>query len=174
MGNSTPLATTSGQSVPVVAAFKDDFESDSGHWTSVGGWGRVDDPQRGGFVYQDSPGTNYPDNADTSLTSDAISLAGVKNPRLLFSEKHDLEENADEVAVEISADGKEWESIATFSGTADWSDQSLSLRQWEGGPVYVRFALTSDFANNQDGFSLDDLRIIGDPAYTRAGAKGCG
>lgn len=164
LGNASSTATATGTSVPATIAFKDDFEADSGQWTAAGGWARVSVPGRG-MAYTDSPNGAYPDNADSKLTSKPISLAGVKNPRLLFSEKHDTEARYDFARVEISDNGgKSWSELAKYDGTQDWTDRNFDLKAYEGKTVQVRFRVTSDGSIDKDGLYVDNLRIAGDPA----------
>ena len=163
LGNASGLATTSGTSVPAVIAFADDFETDSRSWKATGDWGRVQDGPHG-YVYEDSPGTVYPSNAKATLTSVPIDLSQVKNPRLLFSEKHELEDGFDTVEVEVCREGHRWEPLVSITGKSDWSDRSVSLQPYEGQKVRIRFRLTSDASVNLDGISLDNVKIAGDPA----------
>jgi subtilisin family serine protease len=164
LGNVSGTASTSATSIAAAVPFKDDFDTDNGNWTSAGGWGKVDVDGRG-KVYTDSPNGAYPDNANTTLTSSAIDLGAVKNPRLLFSEKHDTEARYDFAHVEVSADGgKHWDEVAKYDGTSDWTDRNVDLKSYEGKSINVRFRMTSDGSIDKDGFYVDNLKIAGDPA----------
>lgn len=163
MGNATGTATASGTSLPAVVAFADDFETDSGKWRAAGGWGRAREEGHG-FVYQDSPGGIYPQNAKGSIVSTPIDLAGLRNPRLTFSARVQTEPGFDNGRVQVSRDGKTWDTLETMTGTHDWAEHGLDLKSYEGQKIRLRFELTSDSSVNYDGVSIDSVRIAGDPA----------
>lgn len=163
LGNVSGTATTSGMSVAAAVAFKDDFETDSGYWTTNGSWALVDSSGHG-KVYTDSPKGSYPGNSDTWIASKPISLAMLSNPRLLFSEKHDTEAHYDFARVEVSADGgKQWDELARYDGYANWTDHNLDLKGYEGKTIQLRFRMTSDGSIDKDGVYIDNVKIAGDP-----------
>lgn len=163
LGNASGLVTAEGDSLAAAVAFKDDMEADNNNWTADKPWGKVTDAAQG-KVYTDSPNGAYDSNANTSLTSKAIDLSTVQNPRLIFKEKHDTEANYDFAHVEVTADGgKTWSEVAKYDGTNDWTERNLDLGAYAGKTVQVRFRMTSDSSINKDGIYVDDVKIAGDP-----------
>lgn len=162
LGNSSGMAVAQGTTHPAVVLFEDDAEGE-GKWTAQPPWGKEVVPGRG-KVWSDSPGGAYQNNADTALTSIPISLAGVSNPVLFFSERHDLEARFDNVFLEVSADGGQtWKTHLTLTALSDWRTASVNLSEYEGQRIQIRFRLKSDKDTVKDGILLDDIFVAGEP-----------
>ncbi|MBI3910443.1 MAG: S8 family serine peptidase, partial [Armatimonadetes bacterium] len=114
--------------------------------------------------YTDSPGTQYVDNLDSSLTQvSEVSLAGFV-PILTFMAKTSLEFGFDLLHVEVSIDGgATWQQQKlVLTGTTNWSQYSVPLARYFGQSVKVRFRLVTDSSVTDDGVLLDDIRIGGE------------
>ena len=113
-----------------------------------------------------------------SRLSLAIDLTEVDNAALDFKIWHDLNEHTEYAHVAVSADGGEsWEILKgnhttdkdsndntvadRYSGRSDgWLDESVSLNDYTGGQILIRFETVSRFiVSNYRGMAIDDLRI---------------
>jgi carboxypeptidase T len=126
----------------------------------------------------DSPNGNYPNNTlNTLALASPIDLSDATSATLTFRARWDIEPRYDQVQVSASADGVAWTPLCgryTRPGSADqsqgepvfdgrmpeWVEESMDLNAFIGGPVYLRFRLTSDPAVQRDGFYFDDLQVI--------------
>lgn len=126
----------------------------------------------------DSPSGNYQNNTQNTLEiAEAIDLSDATSATLVFMAKWDIEPRYDQVQVLASADGSSWTPLCgryTRAGSADqsegepvfdgrqphWVEESMDLNAFVGGPVRLRFRLTSDGALREDGFYFDDLQVI--------------
>jgi hypothetical protein len=116
-------------------------------------------------AFEDSPQGNYPTNADRRLTLQ-INLAGVTRPVLKFSHKYSFETGYDYGLVEISQDNINWVTLNGFTGNtgSEWESRNYDagvLKNQTNG--YIRFRTTSNSANQQNGWSLDDVEILNNP-----------
>ncbi len=160
VGNKSPLVTTSAVVPGTRVVLDDDMDGFSNKWGGEG-WGRVSMDGRG-KVWTDSPGGEYENGANRSLTSPPINLAGVTGAAATFDYKHDLEQRFDKVTLEVSSDGgTSWTSVQEFTGKKQWERTRVDLSQWDGQTIQMRFHLTTDNAVTKDGFYLDRLVVAG-------------
>lgn len=132
-------------------------------WQTEGTWAPHRSPWLGwSRGFSDSPGANYEHNADSSLTSGPLSLAGVREPRLEFREHHTLESGYDHLRVEVQnvADGQ-WRELDRLTGSNFVSKRSYDLGAYAGKTVRVRLRLTSDGSGSAAGIDTGALRIVG-------------
>lgn len=157
VGKSSEVVTTSA-SVPAAVLAFDGNQADSFSSTS---WAQVQEPGRGP-VWTDSPGGDYANNANTAITSRAVSLQGMSGSKLIFDAKYATEAKYDTVKAEVSADGgKTWTAEATYSGGSDWKQQTVDLGKYDGQNIQFRFRLASDGSVSGDGFSFANAVIAG-------------
>jgi len=126
----------------------------------------------------DSPAGNYPDNADEVMTtSNPLDLTNALSARLNFKARWEMESGYDYTEVEVSDDnGTTWipqcgKYTISGSGNQDagqplyngfqlnWIKEDISLDDYLGKNVLLRFELKSDPANNYDGFYVDDVMV---------------
>ncbi|MFM7902723.1 MAG: T9SS type A sorting domain-containing protein, partial [Bacteroidota bacterium] len=126
----------------------------------------------------DSPFGNYNSNDyKTIRTTTAVNLANAVKAKLTFYAKWALEANYDYVQVQASIDnGATWSSLCgnyTVDGgnfqvpgeplyegfQTSWVQEEISLDDYIGYNVLVRFVLASDGFLEYDGFYFDDLSI---------------
>ncbi len=146
--------------------FIQDFEG-SVNWVADLPWAiTTDDASDPGHspthAYEDSPQGNYPANADRRLTMQ-VNLAGVTRPVLKFNHKYSFETGSDYGSVEISQDNINWITLNGFTGNtgSEWESRTYDvgvLKNQTNG--YIRFKSTSNSANQQNGWSLDDVEIF--------------
>lgn len=127
----------------------------------------------------DSEGTDYSDNANTSISLiNPINLTDVENPKLSFWAKWNIENNWDYVQLLISTNnGTTWTPISTnktnpgegsnqpngeplFDGVSNWVENTVDLSSFINQSVKFKFELHSDGSVTEDGFYFDDFTIL--------------
>jgi hypothetical protein len=168
-----------------IVKFVDNF--DSLQWNTTGTWGLVNtDFVTSSYSLTDSPTGDYQNDVTSSIqTTNAIDLKDVSTASLSFYAKWSLEKGYDYVQMEISADnGATWQpkcgkytSIGTstqgklnlplYDGVqSNWVKEEISLDEFVGKDILVRFSFKSDYKNYNDGFTfdgfyLDYFKVIG-------------
>lgn len=122
--------------------------------------------------------SNKGDESDMKLTRqfDLSTVSGEENPALEYSLWYDIETDYDYLYVMISTDGSQWEYLETdggtnynpvgsnygwgYTGVSDgWVQESVSLREYAGQKIWVRFEYVTDAAVNGEGFLLDNVAL---------------
>lgn len=129
-----------------------------GAWQAEGTWGRIDTPAGPGWA--DSPGGNYKNNENSSLTGPTIDLRGFDKPRLRYQASFDTENGNDRILVEASGDGVNWQQLQSHTGTSAWTTFESDLSAYEGGSVRLRYRLVTDSSVEKEGFSLGGLMVV--------------
>ena len=107
----------------------------------------------------------YTNGLNASLTSIPIDLSNASNPVLQFDHRYEIESGWDFGFVEASIDeGLTWSELESFTGSqSEWTSASLTLNDFTGsGAFQVRFRLQTDASVVDDGWNLDDIRLIAD------------
>lgn len=150
---------------PYCTIFSDDVESGNLGWTAQTPWAITSEmsysPTRS---WTDSPGGNYANNRNISLTSQPFDLSGYSGVKLDFWQVCDVELNWDYCYVEVSADGgTSWQTVASYTGAQTaWQAISLPLPQLDGAANgRIRFRFFSDGSIVRDGWHLDDIVLSG-------------
>lgn len=160
--------------------FVDDFSTLN--WKTTGNWGLTNSEfYSSNSAITDSPIEDYGANVGSSIqTINAINLKDVSTASLSFFAKWNLEKGYDYVQIEISSDnGASWQpkcgkytSIGTsaqgklnlplYDGQqSNWVKEEMTLDEFVGKDILVRFIFKSDYKENYDGFYLDDFKVIG-------------
>jgi len=151
---------------------EDGLESGTASFLLDAPWARTSSlADSGSWSLTDSPGGNYGDDVDVS----ARILAPVDIvawPILEFDHICITEATYDFGIVEVSTDfGNHWIELARYddddypgwndhsADPGDWEHESLSLAQFAGKKVEIRFRLLTDGYVNEDGWYLDNVRI---------------
>ncbi|OQC36064.1 MAG: Zinc carboxypeptidase precursor [Acidobacteria bacterium ADurb.Bin051] len=148
---------------PIVTFFADDVEQGNTGWTAQTPWAITTEAAHSPtHSWTDSPGTNYGNYADTSLTSPVLDLSAAHGVELVYAQRYDTESGWDFCRVEISTGGA-WSEVARFSGNATtWQTVTLPLPQLEGvATARFRFRLTSDGSVQRNGWWVDDIVVRG-------------
>lgn len=164
----TMVASTRSQS-PFNVEYTDDIESGVNGWTSTGTWNQVTaDSHSPATCWHDSPAGNYPDNADMSISSPVINLAGgsLLSRMLHFWCRYDLGDG-DEWELELSSALGTW-SMTLSGDQADWEKINLGLGPWgHVNDLTISFQLIADNdGNTGDGLFIDDVSITEGPYLT--------
>ena len=165
------VTTLAGQTVtrnvalePYCDVFSDNMENGTANWQADAPWVLV--AQTGGsptHAWTDSPGGNYANNLDISLSSIGLDLSQVNAPTLHFMHQCDTESGYDYGYVEASSDGgNSWQTLYQCDGQPSWQSQTADLSVYAGqANVKIRFRLKTDGSVTRDGWSVDDVRISG-------------
>ena len=151
------------------------------NWTSSGGWNTTSAKYTSApYSFTDSPGGNYPNNSNTSLTlNNAINLTGYLGATLEFQTQWDIEDNWDYAQVLISTNnGSSWEPLEgqytnpgtgsfqpsgepLFDGTQlSWVKETIDISNYINEEIKLRFTLVSDGSVVEDGIYVDDIKVI--------------
>ena len=171
------------------ALLNETFETDpfAARWTAgaapadVNTWARTNQysPAPPGYSVTDSPpfGTSYPDNNDSWIqTTNAVNLTGQKGCRLQYPLSVDTQVNSDLFYVSGRADA----AISSSDLLRGWwgygdIDDVVDISQFDGGPLYLRFGLTTDGFTPpvpMDGVYVDNVRVVClGSAYSSGGAS---
>lgn len=130
-------------------------------WRPEGTW------TRSGGGWDDSPGAHYANSSDLSLYVPVLDLSARHDTRLVFRESHRLESGYDQGLLQGSRDGQSWNTLQSYTGGAWMRKRSVDLSAYDGGPLHLRFRLTSDGSNTASGFRMGALRL-----ESREGSQG--
>ena len=182
-----------------VVLFADDFES--GTWPAGSGtWGITDpaDGHNSANSLNDSPGSNYPDNANTVMEMAAsVDLTGAMSGEVSFWAHWEIEDAWDGAFFEVSTNGGgSWTPVATQhtgnaadkaarfpagapvfdNNQAGWVLNTVNLSPWlTETDLKFRFRLGSDTSVTNSGFFVDDFEVHGGaPAGYFTGSRSAG
>lgn len=147
--------------VPMVPPVVYDFEGGTDGWKFEGEWGLTTTSYHSpSKSLTESPNGNYGNGWNTSATFGPIGLMGYASAQLTFWTKYEIETNYDNVYLEMSTNGAQWDRIEKFTGTQTmWMQKSYSLNDYLNKSVYIRFRFMSDASANKDGIYIDDFEI---------------
>jgi carboxypeptidase T len=134
----------------------------------------------GSYSITESPDDYYGSFQTSEITTvQSFDLSGYSHAVVQFYTKYDLENNYDRVQFFVSNDGGDnWTSqcgryttIGTddeeegepvyHNFTLDWVFEEISLADYLGETIQVKFRFEADQNNTRKGFHFDDFRIIG-------------
>lgn len=155
-----------------------DADNDLSLWNIDGSWSITDnDFTSEPFSFTDSPGGAYSNNTLTGMTlRDPISLEDQEEAILRYNARWDIEQGWDYAQLQISTDGVDWvsqcatntvignddqdEGEPLYSGVqSEWSAEEVSLSDYIGEEIYLRWRLVTDQFVTGDGIYIDDMRI---------------
>ncbi|GAB4196501.1 MAG: hypothetical protein Tsb002_29890 [Wenzhouxiangellaceae bacterium] len=142
--------------------FTDDMEAGVNGWTTTGNWAQTTEQANSPVLsWHDSPGGDYPNNQDTSLTSPLFDLSEASAVRLDFAHLCDTEDGFDFGRVEISSNGgSNWQEVYRCDNQPAWQQQSVDISSLDGSAnARIRFRLVTDTAVRDNGWYIDDVRI---------------
>jgi hypothetical protein len=131
------------------------------------------------YSMADSPGAEYVNNANAILTLDQpVDLLNYDIAFAEFYARWDIERNYDFVQFMVSENaGDTWLAMPgkytvlgtnnqdpgkpIYHGTQNsWVRERISLNQFAGKEIMIRFRLVSDFSITRDGFYFDDFEVF--------------
>ncbi|MCC5833411.1 MAG: hypothetical protein JJU20_01645 [Opitutales bacterium] len=171
LSNEVSGMTEAGMDYP----FLDDGEGGPNTWIPTAPWALSDQySYSGDYAWADSPYSNYENNiASQALTLAApMDLSSAEQPVLSFVHRYSFA-SGDTGNVEISTNnGGSWSTLVAYStGQTDWRRERHDLSSYTGAPsVLIRFRLTSDSTNNDEGWYIDDISVAEAPTTVPAPA----
>jgi hypothetical protein len=135
------------------------------------------------YSITDSPNANYQNNTNEELVLlNTIDLTNAIDAEIRFKAKWEIENDWDYVQFQVSTDGgNSWEAQCgtyTNPGTAnngglqpvgaplfdgvqsDWVQEVISLTDYLGEDIQVRFIIVTDGFVQEDGFYFDDFEVF--------------
>ena len=166
--SSADLTVPTGASPVFTAAFSDDVENGVLGWTTGGTdntWAITGESSHSPVnSWTDSPTSNYQNNANSWLQSQALDLSAFDTVTMTFWHIYSLESRYDFGFVEYSLDGgSTWEPVAEYTGSGNtWKQETLDLSALAHQPnARIRFRISTDSGVTSDGWHLDDIVISG-------------
>lgn len=173
------------QTIPVSKIFGNsrillnDEGNNMDNWNKTGNWGITNtDSFSSPSCITDSPNGNYSNNSQTSITSkNSYNLNNVQSAWISFKTKWNLENGYDFVTFEISENGGttwiqqcgEFTNLGSpyqmvnqpiYDGkSSEWKYEKISLSNYIGKNIMIRFRLKTDSAVSEDGIYLDDIKL---------------
>ncbi len=144
----------------------DNAEGTFGNWVTNDSWGQTSAQSHSPtHSFTDSPGGQYSVNSNNSMTlANAYNKLSEQVFLLSFYHRYSVEENYDFCNVEVSnSQDTSWQKIKSYTGSlADWTSQSFDLTPYTEGisSIRVRFRLFSDDFITDDGWYVDDIKLI--------------
>ncbi|MCA9797014.1 MAG: hypothetical protein KC910_34625, partial [Candidatus Eremiobacteraeota bacterium] len=114
-----------------------------------------------GLGWTESPNGNYAANLNTSLTTPAIDLAGLKAPRVELRYQCTTENGSDWCRLEAAGENGEWKPMGYMTGKVSNGFREVDLSEFKGQKIRLRLRFTSDSSNSGDGFLLEHLSVSG-------------
>ncbi len=164
------IPSTVTQWSAITGSLEDDFESGLSNWNTQGNWGLTTSTSHSGnYSVTDSPGGNYSNNQNVSITlSQPVSLQGASNLTLSYWYQSDFYYSYlhhDYLYVEISSNGSSWTEIAEYSDNNEHNSWTYAVHNLDNysswTEIYVRFRLVTGGSGTADGFYFDDFSLIG-------------
>ena len=151
--------------------FFNDVEAGEAGWTTGGSpnsWAITNlDAHSPTHSWTDSPGGDYPNNANNFVRTLAYDLSGTRHVQLSGWFKFALEAGYDYVYVDYSLNGgSSWSPtpLTSFNGFQDWHQETLDASVLDDQPnVALRFRFVSDQSVVEDGIYMDDLALSYEP-----------
>ena len=160
-----------------VVVFEDDGET-TDNWTSAQ-WGLTDEAYTSPeHSVTDSPYGNYGNDVNSNVTFDTIiNLTDVSMATLRFRAKWDIEKGYDYVQIMAKdAGSSNWVALhgnyssygnyyldndePVYDGVEEeWISEEISLQDFSGEEIMLRFTFYSDGSVKGDGFYFDDLSV---------------
>lgn len=150
---------------PITTLLFDDAEGGNIGWTADSPWAITTETSASPtHSWSDSPGGDYDDYEDASLTSPVLDLTWISGVSLEFSHVYEIEEGYDYGSVEVSTDGgSTWSTVVSYDGSqSSWTTEQIGLPQLDGvSNARIRFRFDSDVYISYDGWHIDDIAVRG-------------
>ena len=158
-------------------AFSDNWITNSNEWAETN-----EDYFSASTSITDSPNNNYYNNENSVITiNNEIDLSDYSYAEITFKAKWEIQSNFDYVQLEIYSDNSDYWipqcGIYTqsgggnhqnaygeplYSGNQDaWIEEKISLSDYLGESILIRFKIITNGFGRRDGFYFDDLEING-------------
>ena len=130
---------------------------DNSKWTGTDQWNSSVNPETGSVAYY------VPDAANQNETLTLINPITLPSggASLSFDTTQDTEQDFDFVHVELSVDGINYVTLASFSGFFAGT-RSLDISPYAGQSVKLRFRMSSDLIVSAPGWWVENIRVTSD------------
>jgi carboxypeptidase T len=151
--------------LPNCTLFNDTVDGANPGWTAQSPWGTSTTVAGNATkVWTDSPGGNYANNVDSSLTSPLLDFTSYEDVVLNFDQKCATEDGWDYGIVEISTNASSgtptWTEVSRCTGETAWRATRLELPSAANqAAVKLRFRMLTDPAATAEGWSIDNVKI---------------
>ncbi len=151
---------------PYCIVFSDTVEGGNLGWTAGGTpntWAITTESSHSAtHSWTDSPGGNYPNNANNHITSPIFNLTGLSETELSLWHDYQTEGGYDYCIVEYSTNGgSTWLEATRWAGSSGgWKPFLLALPALDGvANARLRLRLTSDYYLTYNGWHVDDIAV---------------
>ncbi len=146
---------------PFCEVFSDDVENGNQGWTIQSPWAiSTELSSSPDNAWSDSPGGNYNNNRNYSITSPDISVTDAETIEISYMSHCDTEAGYDYGHLEIQFDGASWQEISRCDNQANWRQEQESINlPNEASVMKIRFRLSTDGGVTRDGWHLDDIKV---------------
>ncbi len=155
-----------------VTWYLETFENGLDNWTIGGnsGWGLATTYYHSPtHSLSNAPNGDYGNNEDGyALWNQVLDLSDAYYARLIFWHQYEIESGYDYGIVEVSTDdGSTWETLTSYSGNSNGMEaETLSLNNYAGQLLRLRFRFSSDASVTREGWYLDDIAVQKDVPLT--------
>lgn len=138
--------------------FSESFESDVPSRWMTSAWGP--DAGLSGASYSDSPGSQYANSSQESLTlNNPIDVSNANGCSISSRLNMDVLQG-DYFRIETSRDGSSWDIAAAHAGSTNgWTSVTTDLGNDLGDALYLRYRLSSDASGTANGVTIDDVSL---------------
>ena len=148
-----------------ITTLADSAEQTFSKWTTSNTWAiTTAQSHTPTHSFTDSPGGNYTNNANNSMTLvTPINISSMPVVYLSFWHRYATEANFDLCNVEVSSNnGTSWQTVKAYSGTqSTWVQQSIDITSYANSSsnLKIRFRLSTDPGLVLDGWYVDDIKL---------------
>ncbi len=151
--------------LPTCTIFSDDVEAGNLGWTVQAPWAITTESSHSPtHSWTESPGTQYSNYRNISITSPVFDLTGVSGVSVSFWQTIQTEDCCDFGYVEYSTNGgSTWSTAASYSGNyPDWAQETVPLPLLDNqASARMRFRFYSDPSIQDQGWHIDDILLSG-------------
>ncbi len=143
-----------------------DFESGTSGWNLESPWALTTSSSHStSHSLTDSPGSSYSNNISVSAIINDVDFTDTGDITLSFWHKYEIENGWDYGYVQIKKGNGNWSTLENFTGTqSSFTNKIIDIQGYDTSDVSIRFKLESDSYVTEDGWYIDDVKIIGIPA----------
>lgn len=169
---SDPSNEVSAVAPNITVFYHNTFQEDDGGFESGGTnssweWGEPtsgpNEALTGERLWATNLSGNYNNAEDSYIGSPIIELDDVDLAELHVTHWQDIENNWDYGFVQVSSDdGETWDELAEFTGRDQaWAQAEISLNDYLGESIQIRFAFDSDSIIAYPGWYIDEVTVVG-------------
>ncbi|MCK9994961.1 MAG: hypothetical protein KAH56_01635 [Candidatus Krumholzibacteria bacterium] len=138
----------------------DNMEGDTSNWVFDDTWGQTTSQSHG---FGGTSLTDSPDGSYSNEQSSAATLVGsFYATAISFWHLHVIEHGYDFGYLQVRPLGGDWTNVGSYSGfLGGWTQVTVTLDQYLGQKLEIRFLLETDIGVVNDGWYIDDVEIFG-------------